>query len=287
MTMLLTLYQNRFENALQTAIEQMGEKTVLRDACAFSLQGGKRIRPLLVLMIADALELGQNVMPSALSVEFFHTASLIADDLPCMDNDSVRRNRPTLHIAFGESVAILASYALIAAGYGGVADNGKILRLSPSLASEADQRSMLCLEALTRAAGIHGATQGQFLDLFPPDSSFETMQDIIYKKTVTLFEISFLFGWIFGGGELARLPEVKQAARHLGMAFQIADDLDDSTQDACHEGSVNISAVLGKEKAISLFHQEITALEKSLSSLGLWTQPFQELFYKLSSINIP
>lgn len=118
---------------------------------------GKRLRPILVLMIADALGLGADVMPAALSVEFFHTASLIADDLPCMDNDDLRRERPSLHKVFGESVAILASYALIAEGYGAIARNGQNCPAS----------AVICLEAVRRAAGIRGATHGQFLDLSP------------------------------------------------------------------------------------------------------------------------
>src|SRR5512146_3527868 len=117
--MLLERYRRRFEEEHPQAIERMGEKNVLRDACEYALiHGGKRLRPLIVMMTADALGRGLDVMPAALSVEFFHTASLIADDLPCMDNDDFRRNVPSLHKAFGESVAILASYTLIAEGYG-------------------------------------------------------------------------------------------------------------------------------------------------------------------------
>ncbi|MBU6446236.1 MAG: polyprenyl synthetase family protein, partial [Verrucomicrobia bacterium] len=160
----------------------MGEKNTLRDACEYALRGGgKRLRPTIVLMIAEALGFGADAMPAALSVEFFHTASLIADDLPCMDNDDVRRNRPSLHKVFGESAAILASYALIAEGYGGIYRNS----------GNNPKAAVICLEAATRCAGISGATGGQFLDLYPPDFSFETVQKIIYQKTVTLFEISF------------------------------------------------------------------------------------------------
>src|SRR5258707_9122846 len=100
-------YQSRFETALRLFIEQMGGKTTLRDACSYSLlSGGKRLRPLLVLMTAEAIG-SCDVMPVALSVEFFHTASLIADDLPCMDNDEMRRGVPSLHKAFGEGSAVL------------------------------------------------------------------------------------------------------------------------------------------------------------------------------------
>lgn len=260
-------YRSRIEAELLRFIESMGEKNGLRDACEYALlNGGKRLRPILVLMIADALGCGFDVMPSALSVEFFHTASLIADDLPCMDDDDMRRSRPSLHKAFGESVAILASYALIAEGYGGVSRNSRINPKADAIA---------CLEAATRCAGINGATNGQFLDLYPPDSSLETIQKIIFQKTVTLFEISFVFGWIFGGGDSERLELVRKCAYHLGMAFQIADDLLDDVQDAAQESPINISAACGKERAREFFEMEMLSFVASLKDLGLWTDSFR------------
>ena len=273
----------RFESELRRAIEQMGKKTPLRDACEYALAGGgKRLRPLIVLMTADALG-PLDAMPAAVGVEFFHTASLIADDLPCMDNDSLRRGRPSLHKAFGESAAILASYTLIAAGYGGIHQNSERMKSYPQFAASAERRAVQCLEAATRCAGICGATQGQFLDLYPPDSSLETIREIICKKTVTLFEVSFLFGWLFGGGDLSALPNLQDCARHLGMAFQIADDLEDAAQDAPQEGGANIAQAMGKEKAISLFEEEIASLHRELKNLNLWTAPFQELYKLLNA----
>lgn len=274
-------YKSRIENELHRYVEQMGEKGRLRDACSYALtSGGKRLRPLLVLIIAEALG-SCDVMPAALSVEFFHTSSLIADDLPCMDNDAMRRGVPTLHKAFDESTAVLASYTLIAAGYGGIYENGRRMREHPRFAFSAEKRALECLEAATRCAGIQGATQGQFLDLFPPDSKIETLREIIYKKTVTLFEISFLYGWLFGGGDFALIPRIRACAYHLGMAFQIGDDLEDDVQDAAHQRGINISTILGKEKAISCFQEEIALFVKTLKEIGLWTIPFQEIVRQL------
>lgn len=257
-------YRAQIEEALKAFVDQMGQENRLQEACKYALfNGGKRLRPILVAMIADGLNLGANVIPAALSVEFFHTASLIADDLPCMDNDDFRRNRPSLHKMFGESTAILASYALIAEGYGGVYRNGK----------GHAERALICLEAATRCAGIRGATNGQFLDLFPPDYTLETVKKVIYQKTVTLFEISFLFGWVFGGGSLQKLEEVKEAALHLGMAFQIADDLIDDAQDM----RINMVSAIGKTKTAQLFEEEISGFVNSLKILGLWNISFQEV----------
>lgn len=277
--MLLDGYRSRIEAGLKAAIVEMGEKNRLRDACEYSLQcGGKRIRPLIVLMVAEALHLDLDVLPVALSVEFFHTASLIADDLPCMDDDDFRRSRPSLHKEFGESVAILSSYTLIAAGYEGLYKNTFAMKQNVSFFEKANEALFLSLKEATRCAGIQGATNGQFLDLFPPDSTWKTLHKIIYQKTVTLFEISFIFGWLFGGGSPSLLEPLRACAYHLGMAFQIADDLEDGIQD---EMQINIVGAEGKEKATALLHKEIALFREGLEGLGLWTAPFQELYFLL------
>ncbi len=278
--MVFDLMKGRVEKALQTAIEGMGENSVLRDACSYALMGNaKRFRPILILLIGEALG-SCDVMPAALSVEFFHTASLIADDLPCMDNDDHRRGRPSLHKAFGEGTALLASYTLIAAGYGGIYENGKKLKERPLFASSADKRALICLEAATRLAGLQGATQGQFLDLFPPNSSLEIVEEIMQKKTVSLFEIAFLFGWLFGGGEIEAIADLSACASHLGMAFQIGDDLEDNLQD---QRNNNMASLLGREKTILLFQEEIASLEQRLKKIGLWTDPFRMLVNQLGA----
>lgn len=263
-----TAFREKIEAHLHLSIEKMGEKNALRDACAYALlNGGKRLRPILVLLIAESIGKGFDVMPSALAVEFFHTASLIADDLPCMDDDNERRSHPSLHKAFDESTAILASYALIAEGYGGIYKNGL---KNPKF-------SAICLDAATRCAGINGATNGQFLDLSPPNTDLDTIKKIIYQKTVTLFEISFIFGWVFGGGNLDLLDLVKKAALHLGMAFQIADDLLDLAQDETHPNAINIAKALGKKRALELFEEEIDLLKSSLKELRLWNSSFKKI----------
>lgn len=284
--MLLDTYRSSIDAELRKIILAMGEKTRLRDACEYALfSGGKRLRPKLVLMIAKALGCGLDAMPAALSVEFFHTASLIADDLPCMDNDDERRNRPSLHRAFEESIALLTSYTFIASGYEGIYKNGQKMReFSIEQSHEATTRS---LEIATRCAGIFGATNGQFLDLFPPDRNLETIRKIIEQKTVTLFQISFVFGWLFGGGNSGQLPLVESTAYHLGMAFQIADDIQDAEQDASRE--VNIARIVGRKQAFNLFYQEMDLFETGLKTLGLWNQEFEEAaawLYKLAASNV-
>lgn len=268
---ILEPYQQLIEQELRKNIEQLGPKNPLRDACEYALlNGGKRFRPALVLIIAKTLGYEINVVQAAMGIELFHTASLIADDLPCMDNDDKRRNKPTVHRVYGESVALLATYALISAGYACLAKNAQTIKDSAHpFAQQSDHLCVLALENTTFNTGLCGATGGQFLDLVPPNLSVAVLKEVIHKKTVTLFEISFVLGWLFGGGELAQLDLVKKSADHFGMAFQIADDIDDMAQDLSHNHPMNIANVLGKERAKQMFHEEMKQFNQTLTELNI------------------
>lgn len=268
-------HKQKIEDLLRANINALGEKSNLRDACEYALlNGGKRFRPALVLMIAEALNNELDASQAALAIEYFHTASLIADDLPSMDDDDERRNKPSLHKAYGESTALLASYALIAAGYECIAKNSQ--QLSQTIPNS-DRICVLAIENATFNTGLRGATGGQYLDLFPPGNSLKNLQVLIQKKTVSLFEISFVFGWLFGGGSIDLLPTVKRAAYHFGMAFQIADDIDDMEQDAKNERAINIAVLMGKQAAEKLFHEEIEKFQKLIESLDIKSPSLQQI----------
>ncbi len=248
-----------------------GESSKLRKACEYALMnGGKRLRPMIVLMLAEALGFKADVSQVALSIEYFHTASLIADDLPCMDDDDERRSQPSLHRVFGESPALLVSYTLIAAGYSCIEKNVTILKNSAlPFSSQAAEIGIQALGNATYNTGVNGATGGQFLDIFPPDLSLPTIREIFHKKTVSLFEIAFVYGWLFGGGDIQKISQVKQLASHFGMAFQIADDLDDMIQDEQNKRPLNMGLLLGKEKAQQLLAEEIKNYALLLTELQL------------------
>lgn len=283
-------HRDKIEQEIAKSILSFGEKNKLRDACEYALKGGgKRFRPLLVLLIAEALGNGLNVLDAALSVEFFHTASLIVDDLPCMDNEEERRSLPTLHKLYGESIALLSSYALICAAFEKIHTNTLKMRESgPPYHLTAEQVGIVALEQATRCAGILGATGGQFYDLFPPPLTLDTLRQVIYQKTVTLFEVSFVFGWLFGGGDLIRLERVKSSAYHFGMAFQIADDLGDLAQDEKNQRDINLAKQIGKERAFSVFEEELKLFKITLMELGLDTPSFKkmcDMLHQLASRN--
>lgn len=273
-TSLLKPLKETFEAFLKRNVICLGDQNALRDACEYALlNGGKRIRPLIVMMMGRALGHNLNVLEACLSVEYFHTASLIADDLPCMDNDDYRRSKPALHKKFGEAVALLSSYALISAGYEKIFQGVQVLsKQSEPFRSRANEVCVIALDAATRCAGISGATGGQYKDLFSEVRTLEEAFDVIYKKTVTLFEIAFIYGWLFGGGELERVEEIRDVAYHLGMAFQIADDLSDMDQD--EKDSLNIGHLIGKEKARIKFNEEIETFSLKMKKLGMLSPEF-------------
>ncbi|MBM3208132.1 MAG: polyprenyl synthetase family protein [Chlamydiae bacterium] len=278
--------KDKIEQEIAKSIAKLGDKSKLRDAIEYALtNGGKRFRPLIVLMVAEGIGKGLNVYESALSVEFMHTASLIADDLPCMDNEEERRNKPSLHKVYGEAIALLSSYSLITAAFEKIHTNAQVMKQQGSpYADIADKVCSIALEVATQCGGLKGATGGQFLDIFPPNITLDVVKQVIYKKTVTFFEVSFVFGWVFGGGDLNKIDLLKKAAYHLGMAFQIADDIGDLAQDDKNERDINMAKLVGKERALAIFNEEIKNFEKQLSDLELLTPSFNKMIDKLKSL---
>lgn len=276
--------QERIHLGIEESIQRIGPKTPLRDALEYALKsGGKRFRPAIVLMVAEAIGKGSCVLSSALAIEYFHTASLIADDLPCMDDDDVRRGCDTVHKKFNEPVALLASYALISEGYRAIAQNGtNVSKSGLGFAHEGEHRGLIAVENVSHNTSLQGLIGGQFLDLFPSDFSLSTILEIIHQKTGALFESAFVVGWLFGGGALERLSQVKLLARHYGAAFQIADDLDDREKDALNERKVNVANLFGVERASTLLREQTGAYQRVLKELHIDSEPLISL---VSSLN--
>lgn len=272
----LSPYKARIESAIETTSLHFGEKTKLREACEYALSsGGKRFRPALVFMVADALQKNKDVTEAAVAVELFHTASLIADDLPCMDNDDFRRGRPTVHKVYGEAVALLASFALIACGFEYIALN----------ATKKEEVCRLALLHASRLNGIEALIGGQYLDLFPDaELDRKKIYEIMEKKTISLFEVSFILGWLFGDGDLELLTDVRKAAFDFGAAFQILDDLDDMEKDKEAKRAVNFANLFGKQEAVLAVQEHVKSFQDRLKSLNLDSQPLQELAAGMSKL---
>jgi geranylgeranyl diphosphate synthase type II len=201
-------------------------KGVLYDACKHALTGGKRIRSSIVLGMAgydrlDSIEdQTGSIELAAISVEYLHTASLIIDDLPCMDNDLERRGAPTVHAKYGERVAQLASTSLMAAA---------IECLAQAVENLDKKVGLYIIRFVGDRMGSSGASGGEMKE-FQHDAP---VKEIIHMKTSTFFEIAMILGWLFGGPtrELEKCKDVSEAAKCLGLAYQIADDMEDVEQD--------------------------------------------------------
>lgn len=280
----LEVYRTQIAEFIESALSQFGPPSHLLSACLYALSsGGKRYRPVIVLMMTKALGLDADSRFAALCIELFHTASLVVDDLPAMDDDDLRRSKPSVHKKFGEGMALLVSYALIAEGYGSIQKNAALLAASSlPFADRAAEIGMLVLENATFNTGLNGATGGQFLDISPPNLSKETILDIIHKKTTSLFEISFVCGWLFGGGDVSQLPKVKKVASHFGLAFQLADDLGDREQDIKNGRTINYANLFGEAPAKELFHVELSSFISEMQALGIYTKDFQALVDEMS-----
>lgn len=198
--------------------------TTLHRAMRYSMMaGGKRMRPILVLAAAEACGgVPEKSLPAACAVECLHTYSLIHDDLPCMDDDDMRRGRPTSHKVFGEAVAVLAGDALQAIAFEAVS------RMSPAPGyTGADYVLELAL-----AAGSRQLIAGQVMDLEGEGKTltFDQLRAIHERKTAALLTCCLRLGAMSAGAEAASLEALTRFGHSLGLAFQVIDDILDVTQ---------------------------------------------------------
>jgi len=229
--------------------------------------GGKRLRPALAFAGAEAVGAApERALPVAAAVELVHTYSLIHDDLPCMDDDDERRGRPTVHVLYGEAVAVLAGDALLAAAFELLADAST--RAEPA-------RTLAVLRDLAHAAGSRQLVGGQADDLsFSRDTADGTLVESVHqRKTAALFEAAVVGGARLGGADGDALARLRGFARRIGIAFQIADDaLDADSDEACSLVRV-IGAAASRERAERLQGEAIDALE----AFGAPAEPLREI----------
>jgi geranylgeranyl pyrophosphate synthase len=278
--------QAEIEAALARALPTPPDcPAVVADAVRYSLTaGGKRLRPLLCLASADAVGGDRALaMPAACAIELIHTYSLIHDDLPAMDDDTMRRGRPTLHVVAGEGMAILAGDGLQAEAF-------RLLAREPR-SDDADVlgRKLRTIEVIATAAGCTGMVGGQALDLAavtpggssaaPPPLDAEGLRTMHAKKTGALIRAAAVAGAIMGGGDAGAVDAIDRCAAELGLAFQIVDDVLDVEGASAHLGkTAGKDAASGKPTYPSLFGLEpskemarecIARAEASLRRAGL------------------
>lgn len=225
----LAEYAEMTEEALEKYLPETEclQKTLI-NAARYSLSaGGKRLRPALVMEFCRVCG-GEpdTALPVACAIEMTHTFSLIHDDLPCMDDDDLRRGKPSCHKAFGEAAAVLAGDALAIMPYQIIADAGIRGRLSPDT-------SLKIIKLLSELAGFYGMTGGQIIDL--ENEGKEVPEAIILEmyrmKTGALLECCCRAGCIAAGAGAAEQLAAGSFGKRLGVAFQITDDILDLTAD--------------------------------------------------------
>jgi geranylgeranyl diphosphate synthase type II len=201
----------------------------VHEAMRYSVMaGGKRLRPILTFAAAEAV--GGNpqvVQPAAIAIELIHTYSLIHDDLPAMDNDDLRRGKPTCHKVFGEASAILAGDALLTLAF-------EVLARTTRSPDASDPLVMLqVIQEIAQAAGTRGMIGGQVVDLEAEGKPIDaaTLDYIHRHKTGALIRASVRAGALLGGAKAAELADLSRYAEEFGLAFQIADDILDIVGD--------------------------------------------------------
>ena len=223
---------------------------VLLEAMKYSLLGGgKRLRPILCLASGDAVGADRAMlMPTACAIEMIHTYSLIHDDLPAMDNDTLRRGRPTLHVVAGEGQAILAGDGLLTLAFQVIAAHPR--SVDPAFMT----RKIKAIELVASAAGAVGMVGGQAIDLacvtpdpqgrLAPALDAAALRQMHLKKTGALIRASATAGAILGGAAPPLIEAIDAAAREFGLAFQIVDDILD-----VEGASADLGKTAGKDAA--------------------------------------
>jgi geranylgeranyl diphosphate synthase type II len=271
------------ERALRRAVP--AQKPVrLKQAMDYSLlAGGKRLRPVLVMAAASACGAKpERVLPAACAMEALHTYSLIHDDLPAMDDDDLRRGRPTCHRAFDEATAILAGDGLLTLAFELLASNAKASGVGAARALEA-------VALLAVAAGGQGMVGGQMADLLGEGHplSLAQLKAVHAGKTGALITVSLEIGAVLAGARPSQRRALVDYGRHIGLAFQVADDILNVEGDPAKLGKATGSdadrdkstypGLLGLQKAKGIAHDELAAGLKALRPLGKAGEPLAAL----------
>lgn len=249
---------------------------VVFEAMRYSLMaGGKRIRPMLTLAAADLFGGDrEDALLFGTAIECIHTYSLIHDDLPCMDNDNLRRGQPTCHVKYGESTALLAGDALLNLAFELMTDSNRYHSINSS-------QAMCVIHEISACSGTYGMIGGQIVDLACEGAEQVSLETLTYMhecKTGALIRAAVTAGAIISGAEEIEIQKISEFSLNLGLAFQIKDDILDFTGDEQLLGKpigsdlqsekVTFVSLLGLERAQSQLVALTAQACKSLDSFG-------------------
>lgn len=272
--MLMNEYSERINSRLEQLINMMCEPSILKDAMCYSLLGGgKRLRPSLCLMSADMYGGADKALDFACAIEMIHTYSLIHDDLPAMDNDVLRRGKPTCHVVFGESFAILAGDGLLNCAF----------EVMLSAALREIESSDCCIKAMhliAKAAGTKGMISGQAADISFEGKGLDlkVLEFIHLRKTAALISASVTAGAVLHGAPDNEISALETYGSCIGLVFQIVDDILDiqgneetlgkSTGKDEKSGKLTFVSALGIEDSRIIARQKTKEAKEALSCFG-------------------
>jgi geranylgeranyl diphosphate synthase type II len=271
------------DTALQGYLpETQGPAADLVRAMRYSLfAGGKRLRPILCLAAAEAVG-GKDAeaLPVACALEMIHTYSLIHDDLPVMDDDDLRRGKPTSHKVFGEALALLAGDALLTEAF-------RVMTSAPIEGSVSPRLRLRAVDLISRAAGREGMVGGQVVDIQSEGKTvdFPTVETMHNRKTGALIRASVTTGALLGGGTESQISCLSTYGKKIGLAFQISDDILDIEGDSEtlgktvgadeQRGKMTYPALIGLEKSKEIRAGLVQAATESLKGLDGRAEPLR------------
>lgn len=263
---------------LQIFPQDWSINNTLSQSIQYSLNaGGKRLRPILVLAATEALEGSlEAAMPVACAVEMIHTYSLIHDDLPAMDNDDYRRGKLTSHKVFGEGMAVLTGDALLTHAFYKIVESHRLFKIPA-------EQTLAIIAELSRLAGAGGMVGGQAADMTGEQgiTSLTELEYIHHRKTGDLIVFSLIAGGRIAGATDEQLTALKIFGYHVGLAFQIQDDILDVTGDENKMGK----KVKSDEKQSKVTYPYFLGLESSIRKVEQLTEEGKEAIIKANLPN--
>jgi len=270
----LETYLSRIEQGLDRHLPVVTTRPIrIHEAMRYAIEGGgKRLRPTLVLATAELFGADHEAaLPAAVAIECVHTYSLVHDDLPCMDNDDLRRGRATTHKAFDEATALLTGDALLTHAFA---------LLATSYATQPTLAHALISE-LAATAGSQHLIGGQMEDLLAEKNADATVDDLEFihlNKTAAMIETSLVLGGLVGGADEANCATLRNVGRHLGLTFQIIDDILDATAD-----TATLGKTAGKDAAVDkATYVKLHGIEKAQKIAAEHTQKAIDSLQSLS-----
>jgi len=294
------IYKKQLNDEMVKIISSAISSKKILERILYALKNGKRLRP--IIMIDICINSGasfESIINSAVSIELIHNASLIIDDLPCMDNDDFRRNQLSFHKKYNLHEAQIISKFMVDLAIKLIVSNFKI-------DTQKYHKYKIIINNICKNLGILGVAGGQLIDITPLNAHLNKrelldtiekkkekkleIEDLFQKKTCGFFEIAFLTGYLLGNDvHMENIQDVLDCAKHFGLAFQIYDDFDDIEQDKkrveCNLNDPNYINNFGLKEAYDSFHYSLGIFKTKMTKLKLFSITMEQL-YDFLNINV-